>query len=117
MNATATKIYCRQGDVGLLLIPAPKGDFKEQQRDSSRGVHVLVKSVATSHSHLIASKHAKVLRDPKTQDAVLFAEEDCNLEHDATDDGPHGAIPVPAGTYLIRIQRQWTGSTSQAVED
>lgn len=104
----------RQGDV--LLIRATNaeitGDHREVPRDHGRVV--LAYGEVTGHAHALSQPGVRLLAREGVSDRVLIIgqEVEALLQHEE-----HGAIPVPPGTYLVRIQREWAGEEIRNVQD
>lgn len=107
----------RQGDV---LIFEPKSAIKkgaEIPRDG--GSIVLAYGEVTGHKHQIASKDAVFFESQEQQDAalalgtrILEARKPVMLRHEE-----HGEIEIPEGTWLVRIQREYSPQALRNVAD
>ena len=106
-----TKKQYRQGDVLIIEAPDARPSAAHKRAPSPGGRVVLAQGSATGHAHAITSPGAVLMTAPD-DDAILMLESDATLVHDE-----HDPIALPAGTFLVRIQRQWDGAISRAVED
>ena len=106
--------HYRQGDVLLLemdhqlLLPI---DVPAAEEDSRRGgVLVLARGEATGHAHVVADPLAQVLRADGHRLVVLPNE--ALVVHEE-----HAALRLPAATYEVRIQREYSESENINVAD
>ena len=106
-----TKKQYRQGDVFIIEALGATPTAAHKRAPSPGGRVVLAQGSATGHAHAITSPGAVLMTAPD-DDAILMLESDATLVHDE-----HDPIALPAGTFLVRIQRQWDGAISRAVED
>ena len=107
----ARKKQYRQGDVFILEASDAKPSAAHKRAPSPGDRVVLAQGSVTGHAHTITSPGAVLMTSPD-DDAILMLESYATLVHDE-----HDPIAIPAGTYLVRIQRQWDGAISRAVED
>lgn len=106
----------RQGDVILIEVKDAEAG-KRIARD--RGRVVLAYGEVTGHAHAIRSRDATLFETKEQQGAalalgtrILAARRPVALEHDE-----HATIKVPAGTYLVRIQREYSPEELRNVAD
>lgn len=111
----------RQGDV--LLIRATKSAVTAEHREVPRERARVVLAIGES------SLHAHVMRDPGVcllsregvSDRVLTVMDLCDLELEGGESSPgvprHGTIAVAPGTYIVRVQREWTGEQVRNAAD
>ena len=95
----------RQGDVGIFPIEAMPQDYEVH------GTDIVAKGEATGHAHRLYGNGAKLFRRGEVL-ALQVTGNEVRLVHEE-----HGAIRIPAGTYRVRIQREWDGEWSRKVED
>lgn len=84
-----------------------------------QGRVVLAHGELTGHAHAISSEHAMLYETAAQGDAalrlgtrILSAGRAVALTHEE-----HGTIEVPAGTWGVRIQRQYKAGAFRRVED
>jgi hypothetical protein len=104
----------RQGDV--LLVPIQRTQLPahpaRQDRDA-RGRLVLANGEVSGHAHVVSSPTAELLADPEEVDRrflVLAAE--ALLTHEE-----HASIQLPAGTYQVVRQREYSPIAHRDVLD
>lgn len=108
----------RQGDVLVLQTDTPHmADWQEVPRKGGRVV--LQDGKATGNAHVIAAQGATFYhqRDPETRDGLvpdrlLVLAEPATLSHEE-----HAPIDLPAGAFLVRIQREYSAGELRNVED
>lgn len=111
MTKKKRRFMARQGDVLVMTAPRPIGTFKKVAREN--GDVILAYGEVTGHAHRIENPMVCLLRAEGISDAALTVGSDlAQLVHEE-----HGAIPVPRGKYVVRIQREFTGEISRRVED
>jgi hypothetical protein len=100
----------RQGDVLITAIATlPAGVDRANPRPRDRGRVILAYGEVTGHAHAIADTAdvpaAAIYDDPNANDGsfVMLVESDTGLVHEE-----HGRIDLPAGTYRVTRQREWT---------
>ena len=105
------KIY-RQGDVMLIQVDEAERGAKIARED---GRVVLAHGELTGHAHAIASKDA-TLYEAATALAlgtrILTTRRAVKLVHEE-----HATIRVPVGTWLVRIQREYSPEALRNVAD
>jgi hypothetical protein len=98
-----------QGDVLLLQVDqAPKGTPEKAEN----GRLILARGEQTGHHHSVAEVHASLIRDIEERELYLTIHEATPLEHQE-----HAAIELPAGTYRIITQSEYTPEAIQRVAD
>lgn len=96
----------RQGDVLIIGTPLPP-DLHEIPREQER--IVLAEGEATGHAHAIADAGATLYRPASDQADIdarflqIVAEAGVELRHEE-----HAPITLPAGTYRVIRQREYT---------
>lgn len=107
-----TRVQYRQGDV--LIVAADRGqipnDTKIVSRD--RGRVVLAYGEVTGHAHAIDNPTVTMLTDPATGRRWLLAPDGAVVAHEE-----HTWIDLPAGTYEVRQQREYTPEAIRNVAD
>ena len=98
----------RQGDVLIRSVEAIPAKTTAVPREAGRVV--LAHGEVTGHSHAIASKFAHLVAVGAQR--FLRADEPVVLRHEE-----HAEIKLPAGSYEITIQREWTPSEIRNVAD
>ncbi len=93
----------RQGDVLIASTDGVPSTATTVPRDG--GKLVLAYGEVTGHSHTIADGDAELLSASNTEDRFLrvMAASGVKLRHEE-----HGTITLPAGNYIVRIQREYT---------
>ena len=103
---TMNKFY-RQGDVGLLKVEAlPKGAEKQQVEERI----ILAYGEVTGHAHAIAADDAALYFEGARRFLEVCYKADLTHEE-------HGRITLPAGTYKVIIQREYTPNALRIVKD
>lgn len=103
----------RQGDVLILPVQpqAAEGATKEIPREEGRVV--LAHGEVTGHSHAISADNARFVLNELTQKRFLeVSQAPVALRHEE-----HAEIQLPAGTYEIRIQREYEPGGFRQVAD
>lgn len=127
-KASKMKLY-RQGDVCIIATSdRDVASLKPVPRDSGR--IVLAYGEVTGHAHAIPSPHASLYLDDSTvaapdvmgmisrlgggliPDRVLKADAPVRLLHEE-----HAPIDLPAGSYIVRIQREYSPTELRNVAD
>jgi len=127
-KASTMKIY-RQGDVCIIATEdRDVSQLKPVPRDAGR--IVLAYGEVTGHAHAIPSLHASLYLDDSTvaapdamqaiarlgggliPDRVLKADAAVRLLHEE-----HAPIDLPAGSYIVRIQREYSPTELRNVAD
>lgn len=99
----------RQGDV--LLIPIEKADLKKAKKvKDEAGKLILARGEATGHHHSVSASHAKMYE--AGIGTVLVLAKAAQLLHQE-----HAAIDLPAATYLVVRQREYTPTEVRRVTD
>ena len=122
------KIY-RQGDVAIIATK-DRDCSKLQAVPRDAGRIVLAYGEVTGHAHAIPSPHASLYLDDSTiaapdamqeiarlgggliPDRVLRADQPVRLLHEE-----HAPIDLPAGSYIVRIQREYSPQELRNVAD
>jgi len=109
------KMY-RQGDVIIMESDSIKTGSKIPREN---GKIVLAHGEVTGHSHAIASRSATLFESKEQQDAALALGtrllkvlKPVVLRHEE-----HAPISIPKGTWLIRIQREYSPENFTNVSD
>ena len=99
-----------QGDVLLLQVEdAPQGEPVQ----SEGGRLILARGEATGHHHSVAEGVcASLIRDIEERELYLLLGEPATLEHQE-----HAAIDLPAGTYRVIIQSEYSPEAIRNVAD
>lgn len=100
----------RQGDVLLTRIDSVPEDTKEV-KPNARGQLVLANGEATGHLHAVLARRGVKLRS-KGDRLYLTARSGVDVTHDE-----HDAINLPAGTYEVRRQREYSPEAIRQVAD
>lgn len=99
-------IQIRQGDVFLIPCAIPRG-AKSVKRD--KGHVILAYGETTGHFHGIKDAGAALLE----HDGERYLQTDgCSLNHDE-----HSTLAIPAGTYKVVQQCEWTSEGIEAIRD
>jgi len=97
----------RQGDVLITRIASMPTGLLPKPRDNGRVI--LAYGEVTGHAHAIAdtldAPAAALFDDPIAGDGsfVMLVESDTGIVHEE-----HGRIDLPAGSYRVTRQREWT---------
>jgi hypothetical protein len=104
----------RQGDVLLIQIDSTELPARPARLDrDEHGRLVLARGEATGHAHAVATAAAELLADPDDLGRrFLVLASEAQLAHDE-----HAPIPLPAGTYRVVRQREYTPSGLMDVAD
>lgn len=106
---TEKKLF-RQGDV--LLIPGGKATKEHKPVERIKGSVVLAFGEKTGHHHRFTDPGVCMLQREGISDRVLTVDVEALLKHEE-----HAEISVPAGTYSVRIQCEWSEGLVRRVED
>ncbi len=104
----------RQGDVLLVSIQRTQlpAHLAPQDRDAL-GRLALANGEASGHAHVVSSPAAELLADPEEVDQrFLVLATEALLTHEE-----HASIPLPAGTYQVVRQREYTAIADRDVLD
>jgi hypothetical protein len=126
---SSTRFQARQGDVFIERVP--DADVAKLTRlDDGSGCVILAHGEVTGHTHRLETRHASLyLEDSQLSapevgtligriggglipDRLLVLEAPGTLVHEE-----HGPIDLPAGTYRIRIQREYSPAELRNVAD
>lgn len=105
----------RQGDVFVIQVNDDVATGNEIKRDNGRVI--LAYGEVTGHAHAILDKNVE-LWEPSNKEAlavgtrILKVLQPATLQHDE-----HAKIELPAGTYEVRIQREYTPQGLRNVAD
>jgi hypothetical protein len=104
----------RQGDVLLVPIdPAQLPTHPARQDRDERGRLVLAHGEVTGHAHVVTAQAAQLLTDPdEVERRFLVLATQALLTHEE-----HASIPLPAGTYQVVRQREYTATADRDVAD
>ena len=110
MQKSTTKMY-RQGDVMLALCESdmPK---KCKPVELELGRVILAHGEVTGHHHSFGSSSGVALLEAPSGDRYLKVKKQASLEHQE-----HGTIEVPAGTYRVIRQREYSPEAIRNVMD
>lgn len=100
----------RQGDV--LLIPCELPKKLGERVEPSAGRIILAYGKATGHHHSICCADVNAWAGDENGVMLLKAVKDTVLTHQE-----HGAIDIPAGTYRVVRQREYTPEAIRYVAD
>jgi hypothetical protein len=98
----------RQGDVLIVQIAAVPAEAKPTKRDAGRVI--LAYGEVTGHAHAITEP--EVVKLAAGIEEYLQVAEAAEIRHEE-----HATIPVPAGSYRIVHQREYTPERIVAVRD
>ena len=102
------KNQAAQGDLLLIRVDSiPEGFVKQP----NKGVHVVAHS-ETGHNHVVSSEHVNIFAMEGADDedeftAFMQVSEPTELRHLRAHD-THESLQIPAGTYKIKRQREYT---------
>ena len=112
----------RQGDVAIIPVDE-LSDMKVEkgtQVKRDKGRIVLAYGEVTGHAHAISAPQAELWTMMDADDAMLGNDNDrllvCLDEVDLNHE-EHDTIQLPAGSYLIRRQREFTPESLRTVAD
>lgn len=115
---TDKQLPIAQGDVLLLPMGWPTTlpitpEHKKVAADE-HGRLVLAEGESSGHRHLFREIGVCLLRREGVSDQVITLIDPAALLHDQgageyVPTGDHDPIDVPAGTRVVRVQREWTG--------
>lgn len=111
----------RQGDV--LLVRMTKKEIGKEYREVPRenGRVVLALGESSMHAHVFRDPGVCMLRREGTGDAVVTLLVPSDLLTEGGEIAPgrprHDPVKVPAGTYRLIIQREWSGEEVRNVAD
>jgi len=100
----------RQGDVLLITTDQIPPGLTSVPRD--RGRVVLAYGEATGHAHAISEPGAELLSDAEVDRRFLVLAAQAVLTHPE-----HAPITLPAGSYQVRRQREYTPEAVRPVAD
>jgi hypothetical protein len=102
----------RQGDILILPTRRTKRGAPEARHPQHGALLALGDS--TQHAHAIHSKRATIFAIEGEADRLLVIDgvKPVQLVHDE-----HSTISIPAGTYLVRRQREYTPTELRTVAD
>jgi len=100
-------IQIRQGDVLVTTRTAPAG---AETQKPEQGLVILARGEATGHHHSVDASTAAMLA--KGAERFLRVKAPTHLRHQE-----HREIPLPAGTFEITIQREYTPGAIRNVQD
>lgn len=95
------RMLFRQGDVLIERVDSMPKPGTEIDRESD-GATVLALGETTGHRHAIHNENVCFLSVEGTTDRFLMIPEFAKLVHEE-----HGEILLPAGTFRVRIQREY----------
>jgi hypothetical protein len=101
--------FFRQGDVAILRIDAlPEGEAKPVKRDAKR--IVLAYGEVTGHAHAIATPGVKLME--VGSERYLTADKPFAITHEE-----HATVHVPAGTFRVIRQREYSPESIRQIAD
>lgn len=106
---TMTRIYARQGDIGILYAQGekPEGRKKVAPQD---GQLTLGHGSATGHRHTVAAADADLYE--ADSDLLLVVHKETPVVHPE-----HENKVLPAGSYIVRRQHEVLEEEQRAIED
>ena len=112
----------RQGDVLLIRTSAKALTPEHKPVPLERGRLVVADGETSMHQHVMRGEGVCLLAREGISDRVLTVGLDlAELVTEGGERGPglmrHPAIPVPKGTYVVRLQREWAGEEVVNVAD
>jgi hypothetical protein len=108
------RVMYRQGDVLLIQIDPTELPTRAARLDpDDHGRLVLVRGERTGHVHAVATRGAELFADPDSLDrSFLVLASEAQLTHEE-----HAPVPLPAGSYRVVRQREYTSSALKDVVD
>jgi hypothetical protein len=107
---TESRIFARQGDIGILFTSlTPKHSAVKVAPDAS-GRLTLGHGSATGHRHTVSAQDADLYEHG--QDLLLIVHKDTPMLHPE-----HENKVIPAGSYIVRRQREWFQEEARYVAD
>jgi hypothetical protein len=104
----------RQGDV--LLVPTDPAELPTDPAREHRDEHgrlVLAHGELTGHAHVVTAPAAELLGDPdEVERRFLVLAAEALVTHEE-----HASIPLPAGTYQVVRQREYSAMAERDVAD
>lgn len=100
----------RQGDVFVEKCEKPAAELVPIEQDKGRVV--LAYGEVTGHAHAISGKHANLYEVKGWVDRLLVVTKATALMHEE-----HSRIDLPAGTYRVKRQREYTPEAVRNVAD
>ena len=97
----------RQGDVFIIPVPKIPGKGKGKSHGS-----VLAQGEMTGHAHRLADPRKGEVCTIDGQMYLSVSAEGVDVVHEE-----HGTVTLPGGSYLVRIQREYTPAGIQRVYD
>lgn len=106
------RFMARQGDV--LILSVDKVPDKLEEIPHKGGRIVLAEGEVTGHFHAIDAPPsvAVLFQSPGTADRILRAKQPVRLLHDE-----HAEVEIPAGDYIVRLQREYRWGSERKVLD
>jgi hypothetical protein len=104
------RFIVRQGDVLITRVDSIPADAKPKKKD--KGMVILAYGEVTGHAHRIERSDIAELHDADRQGTFLVLAEDTAVVHEE-----HSRLDLPAGTYRIEIQREYTPEAIVNVAD
>lgn len=118
-SRTTAPTQFRQGDVLITLLAAlPSAVDLTKPRARDGGRVILAYGEVTGHAHAIAdtleAPAAALFDDPNGSDGsfIMLVQSDTGLVHEE-----HGRIDLPAGSYRVTRQREYTPEAIRNVAD
>ena len=96
----------RQGEVVMIPVKKPKGKTFEQFGFKPKPDNVIIEGELTGHMHAISN--GKLYE--KEGKIIIEAQKGCLLTHPE-----HASIPLPQGTYEVKIQVEYDKTNSKLV--
>ncbi len=101
-------LFARQGDIGLIWTDEPVG--KRRAVPAEGGQLTLGHGSATGHRHTVRDVDAELYENGT--DLLLIVKQDTPMLHPE-----HENRIIPAGSYIVRRQREWLDEEARNVAD
>jgi hypothetical protein len=107
-----SRVQYRQGDVLIIATTDRTIPDAAQVVERDNGRIVLAYGEVTGHAHAIDAPTVTMVTDPATRRRWLLAPDGAVVAHEE-----HTWIDLPAGTYEVRQQREYTPEAIRNVAD
>jgi hypothetical protein len=113
-----TRIYARQGDIGILFANGETPDGRKKIEPDAGGWLTLGHGASTGHRHAVAAKDAD-LYDALTPggDLLLVVHRETRMEHPEHDIEKDPTKVLIPGTFPVRRQHEVFGEERRDVQD